>query len=322
MTSKFLISGSLAGLLLAAGCNGSNSTDGPAATPSATPAADSTEPSSATSTPAASSGLDAILAGDWRPANQKARDEYRNPAETLAFFEVEPNETVIEIWPGGGWYTNILAPYLKDGGTYIAALPAAEAGDYYQRAVDKFETDFVARTDVYGDIQTTTLWKTAGPLAEEGSVDTILTFRNVHNWMNSEFADKAFADMYAALKPGGVLGVVEHSLPSSEPQNPIARDGYVHEDFVISLAEDAGFVLVESSDINANPADTADHPFGVWTLPPVSRTTDRDGNTPEGFDPQTYLDIGESNRMTLKFRKPTAEEIAAAAEEAEAETEE
>ena len=147
----------------------------------------------------------------------------------------------------------------------------------------------------------------AGPLGEPESVDAVLTFRNIHNWMGGDHADKFFVDAFNVLKPGGVLGVVEHRLPSAMEQDPSAPSGYVHEDYVIALAEAAGFELEASSEINANPADTADHPFGVWTLPPVSRAADGDGNTPDDFDPQKYLDIGESDRMTLKFVKPATE---------------
>lgn len=255
------------------------------------------------------------VAGDWRSDEEKARDVWRNPAETLAFFEVEPSETVMEIWPGGGWYTNVLAPYLASGdGTLIATVWDTNAfeGDRLAR-IEQRIADFKAVYDadpaLFGTLEYSAFSAQSGPLAAENSVDTVLTFRNVHNWMGGDYTAKFFTDAYAALKPGGVLGVVEHRLPSSAEQNPRAATGYVHEDFVKALAASAGFEFVEASEINANPNDTADHPFGVWTLPPVSRTSDRDGNTPDGFDAAAYAAIGESDRMTLKFKKPGAETL-------------
>lgn len=253
------------------------------------------------------------VAGDWRSDDEKARDDWRNPAATLDFFEVGPSETVMEIWPGGGWYTNILAPYLASGeGTLVAAIWDTNVfeGDRLARIEQRiadFKAVYEADPDLFGTLAYSAFSAQSGPLAEADSVDTILTFRNVHNWMGGDYTAKFFDDAFAALKPGGVLGVVEHRLPSSAEQNPRASTGYVHEDFVKALAASAGFEYVGASEINANPNDTADHPFGVWTLPPVSRTSDRDGNTPDGFDPAIYAAIGESDRMTLKFRKPAPE---------------
>ena len=252
------------------------------------------------------------VAGDWRSDEEKARDAWRNPAETLEFFEIEPSETVIEIWPGGGWYTYILAPYLASGdGTLVAAVWDTNVfeGDRLARIEQRiadFKAVYEADTELFGELEYSAFSAQSGPLAAEDSIDTILTFRNVHNWMGGDYTAKFFTDAYAALKPGGVLGVVEHRLPSSAEQNPRAATGYVHEDFVKALAASAGFEFVEASEINANPMDTADHPFGVWTLPPVSRTSDREGNTPDGFDAAIYAEIGESDRMTLKFMKPEA----------------
>jgi predicted methyltransferase len=262
--------------------------------------------------PAGPLSLADAVAGDWRSDDEKARDVWRNPAETLAFFEVEPGETVIEIWPGGGWYTNVLAPYLASGdGTLIAAVwdtnvfEGERLARIEQRIAD-YKAVYAADADLFGTLDYSAFSAESGPLAAADSVDTVLTFRNVHNWMGGDYTAKFFTDAFAALKPGGVLGVVEHRLPSSAEQNPRAATGYVHEDFVKALAASAGFEFVASSEINANPADTADHPFGVWTLPPVSRLTDREGNTPEGFDPAVYAAIGESDRMTLMFKKPEA----------------
>ena len=257
------------------------------------------------------------VAGDWRSDDEKARDGWRNPAETLEFFEVEPGETVIEIWPGGGWYTNVLAPYLASGdGQLIAAVWDVNVfeGDRLARIEQRiadYKAVYEAVADLFGTMAYSAVSAESGPLAEAGTVDTVLTFRNVHNWMGGDYTAKFFTDAYDALKPGGVLGVVEHRLPSSAEQNPRAASGYVHEDFVKALAAAAGLEFVAASEINANPADTADHPFGVWTLPPVSRTTDREGNAPEGFDPAIYAAIGESDRMTLMFKKPEAETLEA-----------
>ena len=252
----------------------------------------------------AQSAMEVALNGDWRVAPE--RDEWRNPARTLAFFGVEPDMTVVEIWPGGGWYTSILGPYLKQGGgKLVAAGFDTSSSDFAKRRMDAFNETFVANPDVYGEIEVTVASKEADGFATPASVDVVLTFRNVHNWMGREYADKMFMDAFNALKPGGVLGVVEHRLPSADEQDPTGRSGYVQEALVIQLAKEAGFEFDGSSEVNANPADTADHPFGVWTLPPSSRTADRDGNTPEGFDPEAYQLIGESDRMTLKFIKPS-----------------
>lgn len=255
--------------------------------------------------------METVLAGDWRTDAERARDTSRNPAETLDFFEIASSDTVVEIWPGGGWYSNVLAPYLAlDGGTLIAAHwdPAVFEGER-KASVEGRIADYMAKygadADTFGTVELSAFSAESGPLAEVGTVDAVLTFRNVHNWMSGDYTAKFFDDAYAALKPGGVLGVVEHRLPSSAEQDPRGSSGYVHEDFVKGLAAAAGFEFAASSEVNANPADTADHPFGVWTLPPVSRTTDRDGNAVEGFDPAVYEAIGESDRMTLKFVKPT-----------------
>lgn len=259
--------------------------------------------------------LSDAVAGDWRSDDEKARDAWRNPAETLAFFDIQPSDTVIEIWPGGGWYTNILAPYLASGdGQMIAAVwdvnvLEGERLERIQQRIADFKAVYEADADLFGTLEYTAFSAQSGPLADADSVDAILTFRNVHNWMGGDYSPKFFTDAYSALKPGGTLGVVEHRLPSSTEQDPRGSTGYVHEDFVKAMAASAGFEFVEASEINANPADTADHPFGVWTLPPVSRSTDREGNSVEGFDADAFLAIGESDRMTLKFVKPEAESL-------------
>ncbi|HCX12493.1 MAG TPA: hypothetical protein DHU81_19620, partial [Hyphomonas sp.] len=239
---------------------------------------------------------------------EKARDAWRHPKETLEFFGVEADDKVVELWPGGGWYTNVIAPYLASGGgTLVAAYFDPNIGDEDRRArIAERLAEFQANYDdpKFGTIEYSAFSAESGPLTEAGTADVVLTFRNLHNWMSGGYTEKFFTDACAALKPGGVLGVVEHRLPSTATQDPTASSGYVHEDYVKSLAEAAGFEFVEASEINANPADTADHPFGVWTLPPVNATQDREGNTPDGFDAAAYAEIGESDRMTLKFVKP------------------
>ena len=276
----------------------------PAADAPAEPAAETTEAEAA---PAVS--LTEIVNADTRSAEEKARDAWRHPVETLDFFGVEADDKVVEIWPGGGWYTNILAPWLSSGGgTLVAAgFDVASVEDPDRRA--RMEERLAEFQNTYADprfgtIEYSAFSATSGPLTEPGTADAVLTFRNIHNWMSGGYTEKFFTDAFAALKPGGTLGVVEHRLPSTAMQDPTAASGYVHEDFVKGLAAAAGFEFVESSEINANPADTADHPFGVWTLPPNSATSKADGTTIEGFDPEVYKAIGESDRMTLKFKKP------------------
>ena len=251
------------------------------------------------------SSLKGILKADWRDGKDKARDKFRNPYETLAFFGVDSDDTVVEIWPGGGWYTSILGPYLhQGGGKLIAAGFDPMGGDFYARGVSRYNEAYVEKPEIYGNIDVSVFSATSPPFAKEGSVDKVLTFRNVHNWMANGYTDKFFKDAYEALKPGGVLGIVEHRLPSTTEQDPRATNGYVHEDFVKALAKNAGFIFAGSTEINANPLDTADHPLGVWTLPPVSRTTNRQGEAIPNLDPAKFKAIGESDRMTLKFVKP------------------
>ncbi|MGJ3231932.1 MAG: class I SAM-dependent methyltransferase [Oceanicaulis sp.] len=248
--------------------------------------------------------LEEAVAGAWRGEQARARDTFRNPVETLEFFGVDPSGTIVEIWPGGGWYADILAPWIEaNGGTYVAAWPPVDPDNeralaFQERFLERFESA------LYGEATLVEFGARTGPLLDADEADAILTFRNVHNWMGAGFAEKAFADFHAALKPGGVLGVVEHRLPASRVQDPRAATGYVQQDYVISLAEEAGFELVGSSEVNANPADTADHPFGVWTLPPVSRTSAFGEPADPNFDAAPYDEIGESDRMTLLFRKP------------------
>ena len=251
---------------------------------------DGARPASASS----QSALAAALAAPNRTPANLARDRYRHPAETLAFFGVDPGDTVVEIWPGGGWYTEILAPLLAERGTYYAAAPAG-------RGTERFHAFVAANPAAYGKVRVATFPAAAGgnPVPA-GSADVVLTFRNVHNWMGSEtgqsVAPEAFRQLYAMLKPGGTLGVVDHRLPESADSARERSSGYLKTSTVRGLAEAAGFRFAGASEINANPKDTADWPQGVWTLPPTLRLKDQDRDK--------YLAIGESDRMTLKFVKP------------------
>ncbi len=234
------------------------------------------------------------VASPTRTAANMARDRYRHPVETLAFFGVRPSDTVVEIWPGGGWYTEILAPYLaQGGGTYIGAAS--------ERGLTGLRKLVTAQPAAYATIRTANfpILPTAGgtPVAP-GSVDVVLTFRNVHNWMmgDTPFETQAFAQMFAMLKPGGTLGVVEHRLPENADPAREKKSGYVKVSTVRRLAETAGFRLVAMSEINANPLDNTDYPEGVWTLPPTYQLKDKDR--------ARYAAIGESDRMTLRFVKP------------------
>ena len=250
------------------------------------------------------SKLQMAVAGAHRSETDVARDGFRHPAETLEFFGVKANMTLVEIWPGGGWYTEILAPYIASGGgTFYAAGFDTSQGEYYAKGMKKFTDKFTTNADLYGTINVTSLPGAAG-IAPAGSADVVLSFRNVHNWMGSGFADEAFTEFFTALRPGGILGIVEHRMPETMDQNEKAKSGYVREDVVIAMAQKAGFVLIGSSEINANPNDTADHPRGVWTLPPRLATPKEGSDGAKEFDQAKYIAIGESDRMTLKFQKP------------------
>jgi predicted methyltransferase len=265
-------------------------------------------PPVAETAPATDAALDAALANEARSSDNVARDVWRHPRETLSFFGIAPTQTVIEITPGGGWYTEILAPYLRDGGRYIGAIvnPATAASDnakaYYSKGNEELRAKLAANPAAY-DQATLVEFDPAAPVfAEPASADLVLTFRNVHNWIGNKSAQAMFNGFFAALKPGGVLGVVEHRADADVPEGD--RSGYLSEAQVIAFATAAGFELAEKSEINANPNDTKDHPNGVWTLPPGLRV-------PEGTDPQKFKDIGESDRMTLKFVKPAAAPVPA-----------
>ena len=245
---------------------------------------------------AAATPFDAAIAGAHRSEANKARDQYRHPAETLSFFKIKPDMTVVEISPAGGWYTEILAPTLKDKGQYIGAHnnPAASAGA--AAGAKKFADKLAANPEIYGNAKVTAFGKDSYAIAPAGSADAVVSFRNVHNWYMAGFAPEAFKAFYAALKPGGVLGIEEHRLPEDRPDAMMKDSGYMKVSYVRKLAEDAGFKFVRASEINANPKDTKDYPKGVWTLPPTYTEGDK--------DKAKYAAIGESDRMTLLFMKP------------------
>ena len=245
--------------------------------------------------------LDDVLAHPRR-AKEAKRDQFRHPKGTLEFFEVGPGKKVAEIWPG--WYTNVIAPYLaENGGSYVAVLRPQGYSEKYDKRGAAYKEKY-SDTSVYGSIEYGAFAKDNYDIVEPNSVDIVLTFRNVHNWMGGGYGPEAYGAFYKALKPGGILGVVEHRLPESAEQNPKGATGYVQESFMKSQAIEAGFEFVASSEVNANPNDTADHPFGVWTLPPASFTGNERRPAPDGFNPEHFKNIGESDRATLKFRKP------------------
>ncbi|MGN6282839.1 class I SAM-dependent methyltransferase [Frateuria sp.] len=239
-----------------------------------------------------------VIDSDWRPANQRARDTYRHPKETLTFFELRPDQTVIEITPGGGWYTQILAPLLRDNGHYIAAEKQPSADSEARGDDSALRKLFVAHPAQFGKAAIVAFDPKAPVLGPAGSADRVLTFRNVHNWAMDGSAPAMFKAFYTVLKPGGVLGVVDHRADAGATLDEVKRSGYLPVDYVVKLATDAGFVLDGRSEINANPKDDRDHPEGVWTLPPTLALGDKDKDK--------YLAIGESDRMTLRFVKPEA----------------
>lgn len=255
----------------------------------------------------------AVLASDHRSDDERARDQWRHPVETLEFFGLEGGMTVAEIWPGGNpWYLKVIAPIIRQGGgTYYAVTPwdPESENTRVQAAIKKFDETYVTAPDTWGSVHRTLLRRTKTDIAPEGSLDMVLTFRNVHNWMtgkpDTDYSQAYMNAFFKALKPGGTLGVVEHRADDTRAEDPAAKNGYVHVAQVKALAAAAGFELVASSEINANPKDTKDHPFGVWTLAPNRRTSPYGEDPDPDFDRTPFDPIGESDRMTLKFRKPT-----------------
>ncbi|MGH8189430.1 MAG: class I SAM-dependent methyltransferase [Steroidobacteraceae bacterium] len=241
--------------------------------------------------------LDRLLTASHRTAESRARDSQRHPSATLSFFGIRDDMTVVEVWPGGGWYTELLAPLLRERGHLYAAHLDPASSEYARKTVDAFRAKLAARPDVYDKVVVTTL---AAPpavnaIAPPASADMVVTFRNLHNWMMFGWQREAVEAMHAALKPGGILGVVEHRADPERQPDPKAASGYVPESYAIELIESVGFKLVAASQVNANPEDTKDYEKGVWTLPPTfaagAQNRDR------------YAAIGESDRFTLKFVK-------------------
>ena len=250
--------------------------------------------SCATETP--DSQLQGLVDGPQRSAKNRARDIYRHPDETLTFFGLRNDQTVVEIDPGSGaWWMEILAPYLRDHGHYYAAIPddgSAEAA----KGHENFAAKLASNPAIYDKVTVTSFDGDRLEIAPPGTADLIVTFRNLHDWMADGTAEASLRAFYRALKPGGVFGIEDHRGRTDLPQDPKATSGYVRQDYAIALIERAGFKLVASSEIDANPKDTKDYPAGVWTLPPTLRLKDQDR--------EKYLAIGESDRFLMKFIKP------------------
>lgn len=252
----------------------------------------------ATSGIAANAPDPALVSAVGSPARNPAavaRDSARHPVEELTFFGITPTMTVVELWPGGGYWTDILGPYLAPAGHYYIALPPSGNAEE-DEGVKRFHARIAAEKDRLGTLHETTLGQGHYDVAPPGSADLVLTFRNLHNWMDDGYADQALAAAFKALKPGGTLGIEEHRGANDQPQDPKAKNGYVRQDYTIALAKKAGFVFVASSEVNANPRDTKNWPDGVWTLPPTLSQGDKDR--------AKYVAIGEADNYVLKFRKP------------------
>ncbi len=239
--------------------------------------------------------LVSAVASPARSPTAVARDPARHPIEELTFFGLAPTMTVVELWPGGGYWTDILGPYLTSQGHYYIALPAP--GDAEEDAsVKRLHARIAEEKGRLGTLHETMLGAGHFDIAPAGSADLVLTFRNLHNWMYDGYADQALAASFKALKPGGILGIEEHRGRNDQPQDPKAKNGYVRQDYTIALAKKAGFEFVAASEVNANPRDTKDWVDGVWTLPPTLSQGEKDR--------ARYVAIGEADNFVLKFRKP------------------
>ncbi len=251
---------------------------------------------SALAQPSTADTFKPLLSASYRSPSNVARDPYRHPAETLAFFGIRPDSTVVEILPGsGGYYMEILAPWLKDKGLYIGANRDGSQAQY-QADHDKLLQRLIKEPDLYGKVLVTPFRADRHAIAPAGSADVVISFRNLHNWMEQGELQESLKAFYLALKPGGILGIVDHRGRTDQTQAEQIASGYVRQDVAIALIEQAGFKLQAVSEVNANPKDSKDHPEGVWTLPPSYRLKDKDR--------EKYAAIGESDRFTLRFVKP------------------
>ncbi|MDP9082316.1 MAG: methyltransferase [Pseudomonadota bacterium] len=240
--------------------------------------------------------LSTVVASPARSAAAAARDGARHPVEELTFFGLKPTMTVVEIWPGSGYWVDILGPYLAAGGHYYIALPVPGRHVEEDAGVARLKARIAADRGRVGTIHETALGANHFDIAPPRSADLVLTFRNLHNWMREGYAEEAIAAAFTALKPNGIFGIEEHRGRNDKPQDPQAKDGYVRQDYTISMAQKAGFEFVGASEVNANPRDTKDWVDGVWTLPPTLSQKDQDR--------AKYLAIGEADNYVLKFRKP------------------
>ncbi|HJS89210.1 MAG TPA: hypothetical protein VJ738_04515 [Steroidobacteraceae bacterium] len=241
--------------------------------------------------------LDGVLAGSQRTVADRARDRYRHPKETLLFFGIRPQTRVLQSWPESGWYTKIIAPLVSAQGQYYAGVISPDPKSrFIQARLANYQRLLASRPDLYGRVKVVTFPLDGRDVVPPGSVDMVLSFRDLHEWMSLGDAQQALVTVYRALAPGGVFGVVDNRGDPALPQDPRAKNGYVRQDYAIRLIESAGFRLVATSEVNANPRDTKNYPCGVWALPPEYRL----GN----IDRARYEAIGESDRFTLKFVKP------------------
>jgi predicted methyltransferase len=295
LSRRTLLSG--AGALALAGCR--------------KPKADRAEPSNPapTSDGPPQGSLEWAVAGPWR-ASDRVRDRYRHPVETLKFFELGEDQTVVELWPGAGYYTEIVAPFLaRNRGRYYAAQFAVDdhADPAMAQTVARFREHFGGDRNLYGDVRFTQFPPSPDHVtAPPASADLVMLMNNFHTWMGAGLAEIAMREAFAALKPGGIMGVEQNREPVGGPQDPAATSGYVQEMYVKQMAAEVGFVFRGACEINATPKDTRDHPFGVWTLPPSRLSAPRGEPENPNFDHAKYDLIGESDRMTLKFRKPSS----------------
>jgi len=299
LSARPLLSCFVASLLAACASTHDSASASASATASDGAASASASPSMVTN--ATGAALDAAIAGHWRTPAWTARDVYRHPKETLSFFMVNADQTVIEITPGGGWYTEILAPYLRDNGHYVAAVwdDAITGQPQYRYNLNKQLREKVAgNAALYGKVEQRKFDAKHPAFGPAGSADVVLTFRNAHNWVEDGNAQDYFNAFFAVLKPGGTLGFVDHRAKPGTDLPTQIKSGYLTEELVTGYAKAAGFVLEDQSEVNANAKDTKDHPNGVWTLPPT--------NQHDKADDAKYKAIGESDRMTLRFRKPAA----------------